>query len=252
MTVKTGVLPPDDIRRMFDRISPVYDAMNRLMTAGLDRRWRRLAVAAVVRPGDRVLDACCGTGDLALAASEAGGDVTGVDFSEAMLDRARRKSDSVEWVHGDLLALPFADASFDVVTVGFGIRNVSDLEAGLCELARVLRPRGRLACLEITQPRGALRPFFRLWFDRFVPIAGKVLPGGAAYAYLPASVRRFPGPADLAKALERAGFAEVRWRLLAGGIVAVHVATASRESDPGRDTDSRQAGHLPGEAGGAA
>ncbi len=227
MSAGSGVLPPDEVRHMFDRISPVYDLMNRLMTAGLDRRWRRLTAAAVVRPGDRVLDACCGTGDLAMAASEAGGDVTGLDFSEAMLERARRKSASVEWVRGDLLALPFADASFDAATVGFGIRNVADLEAALRELARCLRPGGRLGCLEITQPRGALRPFFGVWFDRLVPLAGKVLPGGAAYSYLPASVRRFPGPADLAAAMKRAGFADVQWRLLAGGIVAVHVAIAA-------------------------
>lgn len=227
MSVETGTLPPEEVRRMFDRITPVYDAMNRIMTGGLDRRWRRLAAGAVVRPGDRVLDACCGTGDLALAAHEAGGEVTGLDFSPAMLGRARRKSGSVEWVEGDLLALPFADATFGAATIGFGIRNVSDLEAGLRELARVLRPGGRLACLEITRPHGLLRPFFGLWFDRLVPLAGKALPGGAAYAYLPASVRRFPGPADLAAAMQRAGFADIRWRLLAGGIVALHVATVA-------------------------
>ena len=112
---------------MFDRISPVYDVMNHAMTAGLDRRWRRLAAETVVGPGDAVLDACCGTGDLAIAAERAGGRVTGLDFSEQMLVRARGKSDSVEWVLGDVTALPFDDASFDAVTVGFGIRNVPDL-----------------------------------------------------------------------------------------------------------------------------
>ena len=220
----TGVLAPDDVRSMFDRIAPVYDLMNRAMTMGLDRRWRRLAARAVVQPGDDVLDACCGTGDLALAAHEAGGKVVGVDFSERMLARARRKSSAIEWVRADALALPFADAAFDAATVGFGIRNLADLEAGLRELARVLKPGGRLACLEITRPRGALRPFFRLWFDGLVPLAGKFLPGGAAYSYLPASVRRFPGPEDLAAAMERSGFAAVSWRLLGGGIVALHVA----------------------------
>ena len=210
---------------MFDRISPVYDAMNRAMTLGLDRRWRRLAAEAAVRPGDRVLDACCGTGDLALAAERVGGTVTGVDFSERMLVRARAKSGTVDWVLADVMALPFADGSFDAVTVGFGIRNVPDLEAGLAELARVLRPGGRLACLEITRPSGVLRPFFRLWFDGLVPLAGKVLPGGRAYTYLPASVRRFPGPPDLAAALGRAGFDGVGWKLMGGGIVALHVGT---------------------------
>ena len=225
MRVETGRLPSEDVRRMFDRISPVYDLMNRVMTAGLDRRWRRATVDAVVRPGDRVLDACCGTGDLAVAAERAGGRVTGLDFSPAMLERARRKSATVEWIEGDVLALPFEEGAFDTVTVGFGIRNVADLDAGLAELARVVRPGGRLGCLEITQPRGALRPFFRLWFDRLVPLLGRVLPGGAAYTYLPASVRRFPGPEDLAAALERAGFGGVSWRLFGGGIVALHTAT---------------------------
>ena len=207
---------------MFDRISPVYDVMNRVMTVGLDRRWRRLTAQAAVRPGDRVLDACCGTGDLALEGRKAGGDVVGLDFSERMLERARRKSDEVEWVQGDVTALPYGDGSFDAVTVGFGIRNVPELEAGLAELARVLRPGGRFGCLEITRPHGILRPFFRLWFDGVVPLLGRVLPGGAAYTYLPASVRRFPGPTDLAAAMEQAGFRDVRYRLLAGGIVALH------------------------------
>jgi demethylmenaquinone methyltransferase/2-methoxy-6-polyprenyl-1,4-benzoquinol methylase len=194
------------------------------MTAGLDRRWRRLTAQAAVRPGDRVLDACCGTGDLALEDLHAGGDVVGLDFSERMLERARRKSDAIEWVQGDATDLPYEDGSFDAVTVGFGIRNVADLELGLRELARVLVQGGRLGCLEITRPRGILRPFFRLWFDGLVPLLGRVLPGGAAYTYLPASVRRFPGPTDLAAALERAGFRDVRVRLLAGGIVALHTA----------------------------
>jgi demethylmenaquinone methyltransferase/2-methoxy-6-polyprenyl-1,4-benzoquinol methylase len=223
--MSSGVLAPDGVRAMFDRIAPVYDPMNRLMTFGLDGRWRRLTAEAVVQPSDRVLDACCGTGDLALAALAAGGgEVVGVDFSDAMLARARRKSAAVEWVTGDLLTLPFPDGAFDAATVGFGVRNVEDLEAGLRELARVVRPGGRLGCLEITRPSGVLRPFFRLWFDGLVPLAGKVLPGGGAYSYLPASVRRFPGPEDLAAALYRSGFAEVEWRRLGGGIVALHVA----------------------------
>jgi demethylmenaquinone methyltransferase / 2-methoxy-6-polyprenyl-1,4-benzoquinol methylase len=226
VSVKTGTLRPDEVRSMFDRIAGVYDPMNRLMTAGLDRRWRRETARAVVQPGNRVLDACCGTGDLAIAARREGGQVTGVDFSERMLERARRKSPEIEWVQADVMALPFEDASFDSVTVGFGVRNVADLEDGLRELRRVLRPGGKLGVLEITRPGGLLRPFFRLWFDVLVPLAGKVLPGGAAYTYLPASVRRFPGPEDLAGAMRRAGFGYVEWRALAGGIVALHVAEA--------------------------
>jgi demethylmenaquinone methyltransferase / 2-methoxy-6-polyprenyl-1,4-benzoquinol methylase len=227
--VETGRLPADGVQRMFDRIAPVYDAMNRVMTAGLDRRWRRITVEQVVRPGDRVLDACCGTGDLALVARARGAvDVVGLDFSERMLERARAKSAEVEWVRGDVLALPFDDASFDSVTIGFGIRNVEDLDAGLRELRRVLRSGGRVGILEITTPRGALAPFYRLWFDRVVPLLGRALPGGSAYTYLPASVRRFPGPEELAVLLQAAGFAAVRFRRFAGGIVALHVAEAGQ------------------------
>jgi demethylmenaquinone methyltransferase / 2-methoxy-6-polyprenyl-1,4-benzoquinol methylase len=213
---------------MFDRIAPVYDAMNRVMTVGLDLRWRRLAATSVVRPGDRVLDAACGTGDLAIADRAAGAlTVTGLDFSERMLARARRKAPTLEWVVGDLLELPFEAGTFDAATVGFGIRNVSDLERGLAELRRVLRPGGRLAVLEITRPRGLLKPFFSLWFDRIVPALGRVLPGGAAYSYLPASVARFPVAEELASMMGRAGFAEVEFRLLAGSIIALHTGKAT-------------------------
>jgi len=211
---------------MFDRIAPVYDLMNRAMTVGLDQHWRRLTIRAVVTPGDRVLDACCGTGDLTIAARAAGGDPVGLDFSERMLERARRKAPELEWVQGDMLELPFPVESFDAATVGFGVRNVADLERGLAELRRVLRPEGRLAILEITRPQGPLRVFYRLWFDVLIPLAGKILPGGKAYTYLPASVRRFPGPEELAELMARHGFRDVSFRRLAGGIVTLHVGTA--------------------------
>ena len=226
MTLEEGTLEPDGVRTMFDRIAPVYDVMNRVMTAGLDRRWRRLTVEEVVQPGARVLDACCGTGDLAVEAEREGGLVTGLDFSGEMLVRARRKSETIEWIRGDLLALPFEAGSFDAATVGFGVRNVADLGQGLRELRRVLRPGGRLAILEITQPRGPLKPFFSLWFDRIVPLLGRVLPGGKAYTYLPASVRRFPGAEDLAALIDESGFEGARFRLFGGTIVALHTATA--------------------------
>src|SRR5918912_58074 len=226
MTAQTGRLPASGVETMFDRIAPVYDAMNRVMTAGLDQRWRRLTAAAVVRVGDDVLDACCGTGDLAVACARLGGRVTGLDFSERMLERARRKAPDVTWVRGDLLALPFESETFDAATVGFGVRNVEDLERALRELRRVLRPGGRAGILEITRPRGPLALFYRLWFDGVVPLIGKLLPGGSAYTYLPASVRRFPGPDELAALMRAAGFGDVRYRLLAGGIVALHTGTA--------------------------
>jgi demethylmenaquinone methyltransferase/2-methoxy-6-polyprenyl-1,4-benzoquinol methylase len=223
---RAGRLAPEAVRTMFDRIAPVYDAMNRLMSAGLDQRWRRITVEAAVHDGDRVLDACCGTGDLAIAAASVGGRVTGLDFSDRMLDRAVRKSDAIEWRRGDALDLPFGDESFDAVTVGFGVRNLEDLGRGLSEFRRVLRPGGRLAVLEITRPSGPLAPFYRLWFDRLVPLIGRALPGGSAYTYLPASVRRFPGPAEFAELMRRAGFEPVAYRLFAGGIVALHVGEA--------------------------
>jgi demethylmenaquinone methyltransferase/2-methoxy-6-polyprenyl-1,4-benzoquinol methylase len=212
---------------MFDRIAPVYDRMNRLMTAGLDRRWRERTAQRVVRPGDRVIDAACGTGELALADLLAGaGQVVGVDFSKPMLERARQKSGAIEWVHGDLSRLPFPDAGFQAATVGFGLRNVADLDGALRELRRVLEPGGRLGVLEITRPRGLVAPFYRLWFDLLVPLAGKLLPGGSAYTYLPASVRRFRTPEELAGLMARAGFEQIGYRLFAGGIVALHTGVA--------------------------
>jgi demethylmenaquinone methyltransferase/2-methoxy-6-polyprenyl-1,4-benzoquinol methylase len=222
---ETGTLPAEGVRSMFDRIAPVYDLMNRVMTMGLDQRWRRLTVRRVVAPGNRVLDACCGTGDLAVAARKAGAEVVGLDFSAPMLERARRKDASVEWIQGDLLELPFEDASFEAATVGFGVRNVADLDLALAELRRVLKPAGRVGILEITRPQGPLRLFYKLWFDLLIPLAGKILPGGKAYAYLPASVRRFPGPDELAERMRQQGFADVSYLRLGGGIVALHTGT---------------------------
>ena len=224
---ESGQLAPDAVRRMFDRIAPIYDAMNHTMTAGLDRRWRRLTAEAVVRPGDVVLDACCGTGDLAVAAARAGGRVTGLDFSEPMLERARRKAPELEWIRGDLLELPFGDASFDAATVGFGVRNVDDLQAcAVASSGAFSDPAAGSGSSRSPVPGGPLAPFYRLWFDGVVPLLGKLLPGGSAYTYLPASVRRFPGPAELTKMIEAAGFRDVRVRLFAGGIVALHIADA--------------------------
>ncbi len=225
MSEETGTLPPERVRAMFDRIAPVYDRMNRVMTAGLDRRWRRRAVVQVVQAGDRHLDACCGTGDLAVLGDQAGATVTGLDFSANMLSIARRRSERITWLQGDLMALPFEDGSFDCATVGFGIRNVSGLEQALSELHRVIRPGGKLGILEITRPRGIIKPFFSLWFDRLVPALGRLSPGGGgAYTYLPASVRRFPGAEALAALMERTGFQEVHFELMGGTIVALHSA----------------------------
>jgi demethylmenaquinone methyltransferase / 2-methoxy-6-polyprenyl-1,4-benzoquinol methylase len=223
----SGTLPEAQVRAMFDRIARVYDRMNSVMTAGMHHRWRaRAADLAGVGPGSRALDVATGTGDLAVELASRGASVTGLDFSEAMLDLARAKAPGIEFVQGNALELPFADGEFDAVTVGFGARNFADLERGLGELARVTRPGGRVVILEITTPqKPPLSWFFRVWFDRVVPRLGRVAGDSDAYSYLPSSVRRFPGPEELARLLAGAGFVDVRWVLTAGGIIAIHAGT---------------------------
>jgi demethylmenaquinone methyltransferase / 2-methoxy-6-polyprenyl-1,4-benzoquinol methylase len=219
---------------MFDRIAAVYDLMNTAMTAGLHHRWRaRTADRVQLEAGDSALDVCCGTGDLAFElARRVGpeGRVVGCDFSERMLELARDKAGDAatapvafEWA--DALELPYENASFDAVTVGFGVRNLADLDRGLEEMARVLRPGGRLAILEITQPRRPpLSTFFSIWFDRLVPRLGTLAGDRDAYTYLPESVKRFPPPEGLAARLDAAGLESIRWTVLAGGIIAIHSA----------------------------
>jgi demethylmenaquinone methyltransferase / 2-methoxy-6-polyprenyl-1,4-benzoquinol methylase len=253
----SGRLEADKVRAMFDRIAGVYDVMNTAMTAGLHHRWRALAAEqAAVGAGSRVLDVATGTGDLAIELARRvapDGEVVGSDFAEGMLARARAKvaaagapvTPRFEW--GDALALPYAESSFDAATVGFGARNFDDLGAGLREMVRVVRPGGRVVVLEITTPtRVPLSLFYRVWFDRLVPAIGRLAgalsalsarrdgrDGGDgatvadAYTYLPSSVKRFPSPEGLAAEMERAGLSEIRYRLLAGGIVAIHAGTVA-------------------------
>jgi demethylmenaquinone methyltransferase / 2-methoxy-6-polyprenyl-1,4-benzoquinol methylase len=227
---RTGTLEEGQVRAMFDRIARVYDLMNSVMTAGLHHRWReRAADLAAVGPGGRALDVASGTGDLAIElARRVGptGTVVGSDFSEAMLDRAREKSSAVTWEWANALELPYPDGGFDAATVGFGARNFSDLDRGLAEMARVVRPGGRVVILEITTPqRPPLSTFFSIWFDRIVPALGKLAGDPDAYAYLPSSVKRFPAPDALAGRMDAAVLTDVRWILTAGGIIAVHVGT---------------------------
>jgi demethylmenaquinone methyltransferase/2-methoxy-6-polyprenyl-1,4-benzoquinol methylase len=222
---------------MFDRIAGIYDRLNSVMTAGLHHEWRRRAVdLAGVAPGGRVLDVATGTGDLALELARhvaPGGQVIGVDFSERMLELAREKAArsapanvGLQFQAANALELPFADGQFDAATVGFGVRNFAELDQGLREISRVVRPGGRVVILEMTTPqRPPLSTFFSLWFDRVVPILGQLAGDPDAYSYLPSSVRRFPGPRELAARMDSAGLAGIRYILTAGGIIALHVGT---------------------------
>ena len=217
---------------MFDRVAGRYDALNSVMTAGMHHRWReRAAERTELGPGDSALDVCCGTGDLALELSgrvAPEGRVVGCDFSEPMLDLAREKAaargvSGVRFEWADALELPYDGERFDAVTVGFGVRNLADRDRGLREMARVLKPGGRLVVLEITQPaRPPLSTFYSLWFDRLVPLLGAFSGDSEAYAYLPESVRSFPSPRGLAEKMDLAGFERIRYTVLAGGIIAIH------------------------------
>ncbi|GAC1315892.1 MAG: bifunctional demethylmenaquinone methyltransferase/2-methoxy-6-polyprenyl-1,4-benzoquinol methylase UbiE [Thermoleophilaceae bacterium] len=227
-----GTLPEQQVEAMFDRIAAVYDLMNQVMTAGLHHRWRaRAADLANVSAGDRVLDVATGTGDLALELRRrvgAMGTVVASDFSERMLARARAKAGEggIRFERANALALPYDADSFDAALVGFGARNFSDLGAGLAEMTRVVRPGGRVVVLEITTPtRPPLSWFFDLWFDRLVPLLGRLAGDPEAYSYLPSSVRRFPDARRLAQALAVCGLVDVRYLLTAGGIIAIHVGT---------------------------
>jgi demethylmenaquinone methyltransferase/2-methoxy-6-polyprenyl-1,4-benzoquinol methylase len=223
-----GTLQEPQVRAMFDRIAGIYDRLNGVMTAGLHHGWRqRAADLAAVGPGDRVLDVATGTGDLAIElAGRVGpsGEVVGVDFSEHMLAVARGKGQPVRFELGNALALEHPDASFDAATVGFGARNFSDLQLGLSEMARVVRAGGRVVVLEITTPtRPPLSTFFDVWFDRIVPMLGRVAGDVDAYTYLPNSVKRFPGPEQLASLMWSTGLRQIRYVLTAGGIISLHV-----------------------------
>jgi demethylmenaquinone methyltransferase / 2-methoxy-6-polyprenyl-1,4-benzoquinol methylase len=231
-----GTLQEPQVRAMFDRIAGFYDVMNSVMTAGLHHTWRRRAVdLARVGSGDRALDVATGTGDLALELARRvapGGAVVASDFSDEMLTRARVKATrppgapapiTFEWANA--MALPYGDGEFATATVGFGARNFSDLDRGLAEMARVVRPGGTVVVLEITTPtRPPLSGFYRLWFDRVVPLIGKLAGDPQAYEYLPNSVKRFPAPAELAARMDLCGL-DVRYILTAGGIIALHVGT---------------------------
>jgi demethylmenaquinone methyltransferase/2-methoxy-6-polyprenyl-1,4-benzoquinol methylase len=230
----SGTLPEPQVQAMFDRIAGVYDLMNSVMTVGLHHRWReRAADLAALSAGGRALDVATGTGDLAVELAKRiapDGEVVGSDFSEGMLELARQKAPELRFEHGNALDLPYADDEFDAATVGFGARNFSDLPQGLREMTRVVRPGGRVVILEITTPeRPPLSWFFRLWFDRLVPLLGRFAGDPDAYSYLPSSVRRFPNARGLGAAMTAVGLVDVRWVVTAGGIIAIHAGTVEGE-----------------------
>jgi len=218
---------------MFDRIAARYELLNTLMTAGLHRIWNNKAVeATALREGGRALDLACGTGSLTRdLAKKAGprGYVLGMDFSREMLRAAQaRPAPNVEYRLGDATDLTgVADNSFDAATIAYGARNIPDLDALFSQMARAVRPGGKVVCLEIARPKGRLSAtFYRLWFDRVVPRLGAMVSGDAwAYSYLPESVKEFVAPGELADIMERNGLQNVTWRGFSGGIVTLHVGT---------------------------
>lgn len=227
-----------DVAAMFDEIAPVYDRLNTLMTLGADAGWRRAAVrAAELHDGDSVIDVACGTGKLAIELAERVGPfgrVLAVDLSLGMIEQAARVHRNIvqlEFVVGNALALPADDAAFDAATIAFGVRNLADFEGGFRELRRVVRPGGRVVCLELTEPRPRWwGRIYRTAFSKTAPLAGALFGRAPAYRYLPASLEGFPDAAVLASSMEAAGLRDVRYRRLGLGGVALHVGVVPEQS----------------------
>jgi demethylmenaquinone methyltransferase/2-methoxy-6-polyprenyl-1,4-benzoquinol methylase len=230
---------PAEVRVMFDRIASRYDLLNLMISAGQEPRWRRRLVDRTgLRPGEAALDVATGTGKVAAdLASRVGtaGRVVGMDLSPGMIDIARRRyrrRHGLTFLVGDALALPSEAATFDAATIAFGMRNLPDYRAAFAEMARVVRPGGRVLCLEIARPRSPLARWIRWWFDRAVPLMGRIAGQGDAYAYLVRSVRAYPSPERIARIMGEAGLLDVTWRGLTGGIVTLHVGTVPPRPQP--------------------
>lgn len=225
--------PPQRVEQMFDRIAGVYDGMNLAISGFQEPRWRRRLVReARIGPGDRALDVACGTGKVTqdlYRAVQPGGSAVGVDFSAGMIgiaiDRRPRGHERLTYLQGDALDLPVEDDSFDAATIAFGMRNLADYRRGFAEMARAVRPGGRVVCLDITRPRSRLGRFIGRWFDHIVPLIGRLLGQGDAYAYLVQSTRDYPLPPRIAEIMREAGLEDVGWFELSGGIVVMHTGT---------------------------
>jgi demethylmenaquinone methyltransferase/2-methoxy-6-polyprenyl-1,4-benzoquinol methylase len=225
--------PPARVEEMFDRISGVYDGMNLAISGFQEPRWRRKLIRATgIGPGGRALDVACGTGKVTTdlwRAARPGGSALGIDFSAGMIEnaRARRPADraGLEFRQGDALALPVEDDAYDTATIAYGMRNLADYRQGFAEMARAVRPGGTVVCLEIYQPTSVLGRLIGVWFDRVVPLIGRLVGQGDAYAYLARSVKGYPAPARIAQIMRDAGLEDVDWEPLAGGIIALHTGT---------------------------
>lgn len=221
------------VKETFNAIAGRYDLMNSLMSLGLDKRWRRIAVKCVgAKPGMHILDVCCGTGQLSLEIGKnvsPQGKVTGLDFSQKMLDVAKKSlelspnRDNIQFIQGDAMALPFPDNSFDGVTVGWGLRNLPDLRQGIKEMTRVVKPGGKVVSLDMAKPNlPGFKQVYWLYFEKLVPLMGKIwAKKSSAYQYLHDSAREFPAQQELARIFAECGLLETYYDNLAGGVVAV-------------------------------
>jgi demethylmenaquinone methyltransferase / 2-methoxy-6-polyprenyl-1,4-benzoquinol methylase len=231
-TDRGNAAPTTEVRAMFDRIARVYDPMNLVISAFQEPRWRKRAVSLTgARPGDRLLDVATGTGKVAAdlhRRAQPRGSVLGVDISPGMIRVAKwRFADraGLEFVVGDALALPTEDGAFDAATIAFGMRNLPDYGKGFAEMARSVRPGGRVICLEIARPRSRVARVLQFWFDRIVPVIGRVAGQGGAYGYLVRSVQGYPAPDRIAEIMREVGLLDVSWQPMSGGIVTLHVGT---------------------------